>query len=128
MPLDHINPEYPSEDQTNWQLQAYLYSLSTPGVNDKIGFGTDSENIFIDTGASACLSKLRSNFITMHLITNLTIKGIGARLLIAGMGTLHWSLRDDSNNEIDLYVKDELYVPKSTMGLLCPQQIAQQTR
>jgi hypothetical protein len=111
----------------NKQLQAYLYSLSTPGADNTITFGTDSERICIDTGASACISAKRSNFIKLHPITNLSITGIGAGLPIAGIGTLRWSLRDDNANEIDLYIKDALYVPKSPMGLLCPQQIAQQT-
>jgi hypothetical protein len=40
---------------------------------------------------------------------------------------LRWSIRDDNNNDIDIYIKDSLYVPSAPMGLLCPQQIAQQT-
>jgi hypothetical protein len=63
----------------------------------------------------------------MQPIKNLTITGISAGLPIAGIGTLRWSLRDDNNNEIDLFIRDALYVPESPMGLLCLQQIAQQT-
>jgi hypothetical protein len=56
--LDHGNPEQHRSVTENAQLQAYLYSLSTPGANHKIRFGTDAEDICIDTGASACISRL----------------------------------------------------------------------
>jgi hypothetical protein len=128
MHLDHVDPISPRSDIENLQLQANLYSLTTPGTQDKIQFGSDAETICIDTGASACISRNRANFITMNTVTNLSIKGIGTGLPIAGIGVLRWSVIDDANNEIDLFVKDALYVPTAPMGLLCPQQIAQQTR
>jgi hypothetical protein len=61
-------------------------------------------------------------------VSNLQINGIGTGLPIEGIGILKWSLRDDLNNKIDLFIKDALYVHSAPMGLLCPQQIAQQTR
>jgi hypothetical protein len=127
MKLAHVCPEYTRSESENRHLQAYLYSLTTPNHHDKVHFGSDTENICIDTGASACISRIKANFVNLHPITNLTIKGIGTGLPIEGIGTLRWSIRDDSHNEIDLYVKDALYVPAAPMGLLCPQQIAQQT-
>jgi hypothetical protein len=125
--LHHVCPEWPRSESENRHLQAYLYSLTTPGNPAKVQFGSDTETICIDTGASACISRNKTNFLNLHSITNLTIKGIGTGLPIEGIGTLRWSIRDDANNEIDLYVKDALYVPAAPMGLLCPQQIAQQT-
>ncbi len=53
---------------------------------------------------------------------------IGSGLPIEGIGTLRWSIFDDNNDAIDLYIRDALFVPTAPMGLLCPQQIAQQTR
>jgi hypothetical protein len=120
-------PECPRTLKENLHLQAHLYSLSTPGDQDKMTFGSDAENICIDTGASACISTLRANFINLRPVTKLQINGIGTGLPIEGIGTLRWALRDDKNREIDLYIKDALYVPAAPMGLLCPQQIAQQT-
>jgi hypothetical protein len=76
-------PDCPRTLKENLQLQAHLYSLSTPGDQDKMNFGTDAENICIDTGASACISKLRANFINLRPVTKLQINGIGA-----GIGTL----------------------------------------
>jgi hypothetical protein len=126
--LNHGAPEQRRSVTENAQIQAYLYSLSTPGANHKIRFGTDAEDICIDTGASACISRLRQNFITLRPVKNLAVNGIGSGLPIAGIGTLRWSIFDDKNNAIDLYIRDALFVPTAPMGLLCPQQIAQQTR
>jgi hypothetical protein len=64
----------------------------------------------------------------MKPMSNIKINGIASGLHVAGIGLLKWSIRDDENNEVDLYIKDALYVPQAPMGLLCPQQIAQQTR
>jgi hypothetical protein len=91
-------------------------------------FDSDTERICIDTGASACLSTRRDNFISLRDLDNIKINGIASGLKVAGIGVLRWSIRDDNNTEIDLYIKDALYVPDAPMGLLCPQQIAQQTK
>ncbi len=125
---DIAAPECPRTLKENLHLQAHLYSLSTPGDQDKMTFGSDAENICIDTGASACISMLRANFINLRPVTKLRINGIGTGLPIEGIGTLRWVLRDDKNRKVDLYIKDALYVPAAPMGLLCPQQIAQQTQ
>ncbi len=61
-------------------------------------------------------------------MNNVKINGIASGLQVEGIGLLKWHIRDDDNKEIKLYIKDALYVPKAPMGLLCPQQIAQQTR
>jgi hypothetical protein len=111
----------------NTQL-ALLYSLSTPGSLMAYQFDSDTERICIDTGASACLSTRRDNFISLRHLEDIKINGIASGLKVAGIGVLKWSIRDDNNAEIDLYIKDALYVPDAPMGLLCPQQIAQQTR
>jgi hypothetical protein len=111
----------------NKHLQGLLFSLSTPGINSEYNFDESVERICVDTGASASVSTKRENFITLTSIKNLEINGIGAGLPIEGIGVLKWSLKDDKHNEIDLFIKDALYVPSAPMGLLCPQQIAQQT-
>jgi hypothetical protein len=112
---------------TNSNLQALLFSLSTPGVDQTYNFDSTIEQICVDTGASASISTKRENFITLQSVSDLKINGIGTGLPIEGIGILKWPIRDDQNNEIDLFIKDALYVPSAHMGLLCPQQIAQQT-
>jgi hypothetical protein len=116
------------EPLENKEMLALLYSLNTPRTSSIYHFDTDTESICIDTGASACLSPKKNNFVSLKEINNLKINGIASGLQVGGIGTLKWSIRDDNNNEIDLYIKDALYVPSAPMGLLCPQQIAQQTQ
>jgi hypothetical protein len=108
--------------------KAMLLSLSTPGGSDTYQFDTDAERICIDTGASACISTKKESFKSLKPMSNIKINGIASGLQVAGIGLLKWSIRDDDNNEINLYIRDALYVPQAPMGLLCPQQIAQQTQ
>jgi hypothetical protein len=102
----------------NQQLLAYLYSLSTPAHDCMLHFGTDLERICIDTGASACISTRKENFVSIRQVDNLKINGIGSSLPVAGIGLLKWTIRDDTGNDIDLYVHDALLVPTAPMGLL----------
>jgi hypothetical protein len=81
-------------------------------------FGTDLECICIDTGASACISTRKENFVSIRQVDNLKINGIGSSLPVAGIGLLKWTIRDDTGNDIDLYVHDALLVPTAPMGLL----------
>jgi hypothetical protein len=124
-------PEHKVTDidpDSNRQFLAYLYSLNTPANDRMMLFGSDMERICIDTGASACISTRKENFITYKPVTNIKINGIGTGLPVEGTGTLKWTIRDDKHQEIDLHVRDALFVPSAPMGLLCPQQIAMQTK
>jgi hypothetical protein len=78
--FDHGIPKQSRSTTENAPLQAYLYSLTMPGVNHTIQFGTDAEDICIDTSASECISRIRKNFITLHPVRNLAVKGIGSEL------------------------------------------------
>jgi hypothetical protein len=110
------------------QLQALLYSLNTPTQDTTTHFGSDFERICIDTGASACISTRKENFTNLNTVNHIKINSIGTGLPVAGIGTLKWPIRDDDGHEIDLHVHNALYVPEAPMGLLCPQQIAMQTK
>jgi hypothetical protein len=87
-----------------------------------------SQTICVDTGASACISDHKHDFVTLDTYGSAFIEGIGSGLKIAGTGTLRWILLDDDGQEITLFVRDILYMPAVPMCLLCPKQIAQQTR
>jgi hypothetical protein len=116
------------DTQQNNQLLALLYSLNTPGLDNAYLFDSGIERICIDTGASACLSAKKENFVHLTQVKGLQISGIGSGLNVEGIGILKWSMSGDMGNEIDLFIKDALYVPSAPMGLFCPQQIAQQTK
>jgi len=81
----------------------------------------------IDTGASACISNDKRDFLTFHPTTNQTISGIRSGLTVKGRCTLLWTITDNEGNKITLYVSDALYAPNIPICLLCPQQVAKQT-
>jgi hypothetical protein len=114
--------------EENAKLQALLYSLTTPAFDRTFSFGTDTERICIDAGASACLSTKKGNFVNLQPVTNLKINGIGSGLPVEGVGTLKWPMQADDGTEMDIHIHQALYVPSAPMGLLCPQQIAMQTQ
>jgi hypothetical protein len=115
-------------EQRNKDLLALLYSLNTPSLDNTYLFDSGLECICIDTGTSASLSAEKENFVQLIPITNLEISGIGSGLFVEGIGILQWSIKDDMGQVIDLFRKDALYIPTAPIGLLCPQQIAQQTK
>jgi hypothetical protein len=102
--------------------------LATPGDNNTFQLDLNAERICVDTGASACISTKKGHLTALMVTPDEKINGIAAGLCIEGIGTLKWSIYNDSNNEIDLYIKDALYVPSAPMGLLCPQQVVQPTK
>jgi hypothetical protein len=83
--------------------KAMLYSLSTPGNSEVYQFDSDTERICIDTGASAFLSTKKANFVSIQEIDNVKINSIASGLRVSGIGVLKWSIRDDKNNEINLF-------------------------
>jgi hypothetical protein len=81
---------------------------STLLVPPNYKFDTDSKRDCVDTGASACLAKNKKSFVQLQTISNVKINGIGSGLVVEGIGVLKWSLRDDKNNEIDMFIDDAL--------------------
>jgi len=79
-----------------------------------------SKAICIDTGASACISNDKRDFLTIHPTTNLVLD-LALLLKVVTLFT------DNEGNKIKLYVSDALYVPNIPICLLCPQQVAKQT-
>jgi hypothetical protein len=58
-------------DAANINLQALLFSLSTPGVDQTYNFDPTIERICVDTGASAFISTKKNNFITLKSVSDL---------------------------------------------------------
>jgi len=113
----------------NAEKLAMLSAWQTSITNSTImNYASGSKAICIDTGASVCISNDKCDFITFQPITNQTISGIGSGLNVAGRGTILWNINDDAGNRIKLYISDALYVPTIPICLLCPQQVAKQTK
>jgi hypothetical protein len=91
-------------------------------------YAPGSKPICIDTGASSCISNDKRDFLSLKHVSNQTISGIGSGLNVEGRGTLRWTITDNDGNKIMLHVADALYVPNIPICLLCPQQVAKQTK
>jgi hypothetical protein len=113
------SPQLLRSYEDNMALQALLFSYSTPGLDNTYKFDPAMERICIDTGASTCISTMKGNFINLKPVTNVQINGIGTGLPIEGIGCLRWSIRDDENNEIDLFINNALYVPTARLMVFC---------
>ena len=81
----------------------------------------------MDTGASATIDNDRSRFISLDLVENVQLNGIGSGLPVVGIGTIKWSVLSRDGYTVDIFIKDVLYVPDAPMCLLRPQQLARQT-
>jgi hypothetical protein len=91
-------------------------------------YAPGSKAICIDTGASSCISNDKRNFLFLKTVSNQTLSGIGSGLRVEGHGTLRWTIPDKEGNKIMLHIADALYVPSIPICLLCPQQVAKQTK
>lgn len=71
----------------------------------------------------------KSEFATLQSIEQkLKIDGIVAGLPVEGVGKVRWLIKDETGQAIELFVRNVLYVPGLPTTLICPQQIAQQTK
>jgi hypothetical protein len=55
------------------------------------------------------------------------LHGITSGLQIEGVGTIKWTLQDDSGHDITIFLPNSLFVPQAPMCLLSPQHMAQNT-
>lgn len=128
LPQQFAPPGNPRMHEENLHLQAHLYSLTAPNTDRTMHFGSNHEHICIDTGALACPFTTRENFIKLNKVEHIKINGIGTGLPVEVIGTRKSPIEDDHNNKIDLHIHNALFMLSAPMGLLCPQQIAMQTK
>jgi hypothetical protein len=67
------------------------------------------------------------DFVDLTPTSTTVLHGITSGLAIEGKGTLRWSIMNDAGDEIDLYIRDSLYVSSAPMFFLSPQQFLRQT-
>jgi len=129
IPVAFAPPKNPRAECKNIKLFRLLSTLQGEGRQDMHVMASEpnSYQICIDMGAPACLSNDTSHFISLNPIPQMTINGIGSGLEVKGVGMIQWLVLDDKGNEIELTVKNALLVLDTSICLLCPQQITQQT-
>ena len=103
----------------------------SPIFNDKalrIGplrtkFDTDSFTLGLDNHATASISNDKRHFTSIRQWTGSELKGVGTTPIL-GIGTVSWSISDNSGKRHVLSIPGTLYVPTMSKCLLSPQHVA----
>ena len=91
-------------------------------------FDSDSFNILVDGGATACISNALSDFVTPPRTSTVLVKGFNGATSTTRVGTVRWIILDDTGQRRTLEVKNTYYVPECPLRLLSPQHYSQQLR
>ena len=79
-------------------------------------FDSDSFLIGVDNHATTTISNDKSHF------TNIGVKGFGNNMVKAtDKGTLKWKIEDDEDKVHIFTIYNALYIPQSSLCILCPQ-------
>jgi hypothetical protein len=81
--------------------------------------------VIFDTGATLAVTGIRDDFIGNDFqapATDLRLGGLARGLLIAGVGTVHWSFQADDGSVLTIQTK-AYYVPDVNVRLLSPQSL-----
>jgi hypothetical protein len=106
-----INPaqsQPPDYKAVRSYLVAYVSGTTT---YHPVPFSAAAAPICIDSGVSLSVSNNEHDFVTLKPVKDKSLSGIAMGLPIAGIGTLKWPLLTDSGTEVDLYIRNALYVP-----------------
>ena len=80
--------------------------------------------LIIDTGASVCITPLKSDFQTYHPST-MKIKDLSSSNTVAGEGILCWTVVDVNGNHVTLTLPG-YHIPTAEVRLLSPQLLLEQ--
>ncbi len=115
--------------QTNQDKLCYLHAWqSTNASTIRLLRFSSNRPICINTGASCCISNVKSDFIKFQESKSSVFHGISSGLSITGTGTLKWSINNDNGDEVIIHLPNSLYVPDAPMCLLSPQHMAKYTK
>lgn len=70
------------------------------------------------------ISNSKDNFVDFQPVKDINLSGIVTGLLISGVGTIKWPILTDCGTEVELFIRQTLYVPACPMNLLSPQHLA----
>ena len=105
---------------TPWSL------TSSHPLNPHPTMDLTSQPFGIDPMASATISPDASDFTELQPIVSKYLAGVGGKIPVEGIGTLHWTIEDDQGTPHQIHIKDAYLCTKAPMRLLCPQQWAEQ--
>jgi hypothetical protein len=88
-------------------------------------FDSDSFDILVDGGATACISNDLSDLVTPPKTSTTRVKGFNGTNSSTRVGTVQWSVLDDTGKRRNLRIKKTYYVPAYPICLLSPQHYSQ---
>ena len=130
----HTHPRYavtikPSKlDRLNHYFTTAIGFSVKENFEDTSAFDVDSKPFGIDPMASATISNNKDEFTHLRPLDKTYLAGVGGRVPVEGIGTLHWTIEDDTGFLHHIDVKDAYYCSEAPLRLLCPQQWASQRR
>jgi hypothetical protein len=97
-------------------------------VTAMIRFDLDSFPIGVDYHASHCMANAPHLFEDLKLTKRGEVKGIKQELVIRGIGTFNFKLKDNDGKTHEIKVPNTLFLPDLKRCLLLPQHWAQEAR
>ena len=114
-------------------LHAALPCMTTMWANDwtktpALGrqFDSDSQNLMVNDGMSACITNDIDNFIELPKRVDRKVKGIKCHMKATHRGTLKWHVEDDNGLVHVMMIKGAYLIPDAATRILSPQHLAQQ--
>jgi hypothetical protein len=99
-------------------------AVSTTTSHRRAVFDANSFNILIDGGATACISNALSDFIKLPRTSTVQVKGFNGATSSTRVGTVRWSILDDTGKTRTVEVRNTYYVPECPIRLLLPSTTA----
>ena len=107
-----------------YSIQAQHCAFTSDNSKNTVNFDTDSVSIILDTGATAAFTFCMTDF-SAFKVMNSKVNGLGS-LHIRGIGTVQYSVINDTGKEAILSIDNAYYVPDLKTRLISPQQICAQ--
>lgn len=96
-----------------------LYTLATNPTCYNALSGQSSPPLIADTGASVCISPLRSDFVTYRCST-MKITDLSSCRSVTGEGMINWHVIDNKGNQVTIKIPG-CHIPTAEVRLLSPQ-------
>ena len=123
--LDNFSPEYTACIST--KVAIYLSAFNNvKHQHNSVPFDSDSKMLIVDCGASASFTYDETDFISYTKYKG-KVQGLGEKQII-GKGTARYTITNDNGENVQLLVSNTYHIPDMPCRLLCPQQVAQQSR
>jgi hypothetical protein len=91
---------------------------------------TDSDSflIAIDNCCSRCITNSLDDFVSPPASSTTSVRGLGASVDMAKVGTVKWSMLDDNGTNTDFIIPNVYYNAAAPYRLFSPQHVAQELK